>query len=257
MTPVEEVTGFPEVLDGRVKTLHPRVHAGLLADLRKPEHAAALEELGIAAVRTGGGQPVSVQRDRRLRCRRRRVRRADRHRRTVDGPGRREEPSERRGRGRPARLRRRAGRGARRRLHPRRAEKAGVVGISAHRRVRRRGGELDGVDAGARGAAPARCRSGSGAPGAALRCCATARTRISRPRSTATTARGRAWLRPSSCTEKRCPTTTSPTRTRRGGRRSTTKRPAWRSSSTPTRAGSRSRRSRWPMRTARPTSAIR
>src|SRR5262245_23533441 len=49
VTPVEELTGFPEVLDGRVKTLHPRVHAGLLADLRKPEHAAALGELGIAA----------------------------------------------------------------------------------------------------------------------------------------------------------------------------------------------------------------
>jgi phosphoribosylaminoimidazolecarboxamide formyltransferase / IMP cyclohydrolase len=49
VTPVEELTGFPEVLDGRVKTLHPRVHAGLLADLRKPEHAAALEKLGIAA----------------------------------------------------------------------------------------------------------------------------------------------------------------------------------------------------------------
>src|ERR1700727_1454544 len=49
VTPVEKVTGFPEVLDGRVKTLHPSVHAGLLADLRKPEHAAALEELGIAA----------------------------------------------------------------------------------------------------------------------------------------------------------------------------------------------------------------
>jgi phosphoribosylaminoimidazolecarboxamide formyltransferase / IMP cyclohydrolase len=49
VTPVEEVTGFPEVLDGRVKTLHPRVHAGLLADLRKPEHAAALADLGIAA----------------------------------------------------------------------------------------------------------------------------------------------------------------------------------------------------------------
>ena len=47
VTPVEELTGFPEVLDGRVKTLHPRVHAGLLADLRKPEHAAALQELGI------------------------------------------------------------------------------------------------------------------------------------------------------------------------------------------------------------------
>src|ERR1700744_404096 len=49
ITPVEELTGFPEVLDGRVKTLHPHVHAGLLADLRKPEHAAALEKLGIAA----------------------------------------------------------------------------------------------------------------------------------------------------------------------------------------------------------------
>ena len=42
VTPVEELTGFPEVLDGRVKTLHPSVHAGLLADLRKPEHASAL-----------------------------------------------------------------------------------------------------------------------------------------------------------------------------------------------------------------------
>ncbi|MGK2904506.1 MAG: bifunctional phosphoribosylaminoimidazolecarboxamide formyltransferase/IMP cyclohydrolase [Mycobacterium sp.] len=48
VTPVEDVTGFPEVLDGRVKTLHPKVHAGLLADLRKPEHEAALTELGIA-----------------------------------------------------------------------------------------------------------------------------------------------------------------------------------------------------------------
>jgi phosphoribosylaminoimidazolecarboxamide formyltransferase / IMP cyclohydrolase len=49
VTPVDRVTGFPEVLDGRVKTLHPGVHAGLLADLRKPEHAAALDQLGIAA----------------------------------------------------------------------------------------------------------------------------------------------------------------------------------------------------------------
>lgn len=49
VTPVEDVTGFPEVLDGRVKTLHPRVHAGLLADLRKREHAEALADLGIEA----------------------------------------------------------------------------------------------------------------------------------------------------------------------------------------------------------------
>ncbi|HEY0811642.1 MAG TPA: bifunctional phosphoribosylaminoimidazolecarboxamide formyltransferase/IMP cyclohydrolase [Pseudonocardia sp.] len=48
VTPVEELTGFPECLDGRVKTLHPRVHAGLLADTRKPEHLAQLDELGIA-----------------------------------------------------------------------------------------------------------------------------------------------------------------------------------------------------------------
>jgi phosphoribosylaminoimidazolecarboxamide formyltransferase/IMP cyclohydrolase len=47
VTPVEQVTGFPESLDGRVKTLHPGVHAGLLADLRKPEHVAQLSELGI------------------------------------------------------------------------------------------------------------------------------------------------------------------------------------------------------------------
>jgi phosphoribosylaminoimidazolecarboxamide formyltransferase / IMP cyclohydrolase len=46
--PVEQVTGFPEILDGRVKTLHPRVHAGLLADTRKPEHVAALDKLDIA-----------------------------------------------------------------------------------------------------------------------------------------------------------------------------------------------------------------
>jgi hypothetical protein len=88
VTPVEELTGFPEVLDGRVKTLHPRVHAGLLADLRKPEHAAALEQ-----------------------------RRADRHRRTVDGPRVGQEPPERGGGDRSAWLRRSAGRGAQRRLH--------------------------------------------------------------------------------------------------------------------------------------------
>jgi phosphoribosylaminoimidazolecarboxamide formyltransferase / IMP cyclohydrolase len=48
VTPVEELTGFPECLDGRVKTLHPRVHAGLLADTRRAEHLAQLDELGVA-----------------------------------------------------------------------------------------------------------------------------------------------------------------------------------------------------------------
>jgi phosphoribosylaminoimidazolecarboxamide formyltransferase / IMP cyclohydrolase len=47
VTPVEEVTGSPEMLDGRVKTLHPRIHAGILADRRKPDHEAQLAEHGI------------------------------------------------------------------------------------------------------------------------------------------------------------------------------------------------------------------
>jgi len=49
VTEVKDVTGFPESLDGRVKTLHPKIHAGLLADVRKPEHVAQLSELGIEA----------------------------------------------------------------------------------------------------------------------------------------------------------------------------------------------------------------
>jgi phosphoribosylaminoimidazolecarboxamide formyltransferase/IMP cyclohydrolase len=49
VTEVKDVTGFPESLDGRVKTLHPKIHGGLLADVRKPEHVAQLSELGIEA----------------------------------------------------------------------------------------------------------------------------------------------------------------------------------------------------------------
>jgi phosphoribosylaminoimidazolecarboxamide formyltransferase/IMP cyclohydrolase len=48
VTKVEDVTGFPECLDGRVKTLHPRVHAGLLADTTNPDHGQQLIDLGIA-----------------------------------------------------------------------------------------------------------------------------------------------------------------------------------------------------------------
>jgi phosphoribosylaminoimidazolecarboxamide formyltransferase / IMP cyclohydrolase len=48
VTRVEELTGFPECLDGRVKTLHPRVHAGLLADTANPAHQAELARLAIA-----------------------------------------------------------------------------------------------------------------------------------------------------------------------------------------------------------------
>ncbi len=43
VTPVEDVTGFPEILGGRVKTLHPKIHGGILADKDNPEHLQTLE----------------------------------------------------------------------------------------------------------------------------------------------------------------------------------------------------------------------
>ena len=47
---ISDVTGFPECLDGRVKTLHPAVHGGILAMREKPEHMAQLKELGIETI---------------------------------------------------------------------------------------------------------------------------------------------------------------------------------------------------------------
>jgi phosphoribosylaminoimidazolecarboxamide formyltransferase / IMP cyclohydrolase len=75
VTPVEEVTGFPEILGGRVKTLHPHVHAGLLADQNDPEHVATIGDLGIApfqllvvnlypfaaTVASGAGRPEVIE----------------------------------------------------------------------------------------------------------------------------------------------------------------------------------------------------
>ncbi|QAZ69278.1 IMP cyclohydrolase [Solidesulfovibrio carbinolicus] len=49
VTSVSDVTGFPEILNGRVKTLHPNVHGGILADKDNPEHVATLEKHGIVA----------------------------------------------------------------------------------------------------------------------------------------------------------------------------------------------------------------
>ena len=48
VTEVSAYTGFPEIMGGRVKTLHPRVHGGILADQNNPEHLAAIAELDIA-----------------------------------------------------------------------------------------------------------------------------------------------------------------------------------------------------------------
>src|SRR3982751_2530866 len=47
---ISDLTGFPEMMDGRVKTLHPKVHGGLLGIRNNAEHAAAMEEHGIAPI---------------------------------------------------------------------------------------------------------------------------------------------------------------------------------------------------------------
>ena len=47
---IEDLTGFPEILDGRVKTLHPRVHGGILARREDPSHVAQMEEHGIGTI---------------------------------------------------------------------------------------------------------------------------------------------------------------------------------------------------------------
>lgn len=50
VTGVSDVTGFPECLDGRVKTLHPMIHAGILAMRGNPEHMQQLEKLGVTPI---------------------------------------------------------------------------------------------------------------------------------------------------------------------------------------------------------------
>ena len=50
VTQVEHITGFPEMLDGRIKTLHPIVHGGLLGDVRKPQHVEAMSRAGISPI---------------------------------------------------------------------------------------------------------------------------------------------------------------------------------------------------------------
>ena len=60
MTDVSELTGFPEMLGGRVKTLHPMVHGGILHRRDDPEHVAAVAEHEIPSDRYGRGESVCV-----------------------------------------------------------------------------------------------------------------------------------------------------------------------------------------------------
>ena len=57
---VAQVTGSPEMLGGRVKTLHPKIHGGILADRSKPEHLDDLSTNGIETDRPRRVEPVSV-----------------------------------------------------------------------------------------------------------------------------------------------------------------------------------------------------
>ncbi len=50
VTPIDQVTGFPEMMDGRVKTLHPKIHGGLLALRDKADHAEAMAKHGIGPI---------------------------------------------------------------------------------------------------------------------------------------------------------------------------------------------------------------
>ena len=89
--PVEEVTGFPEMLDGRVKTLHPRIHGGLAGGHAEAGAPRAARGARHRAVRPRRRQPVPVPRDGCVGRRRRRRDREDRHRRARDGARRRQE----------------------------------------------------------------------------------------------------------------------------------------------------------------------
>ena len=144
VTKVEDLTGFPECLDGRVKTLHPKVHAGILADRRLESHVQQLADLGVEPFDLVVSNLYPFTETVMSGAAPRRVRGADRHRRPVDGARGREEPPVGRDRHLARPLRRRAGRGRRRRVHAGRAPAARGGGVRAHRDVRRARGVVDG-----------------------------------------------------------------------------------------------------------------
>ena len=219
VTPVEELTGFPECLDGRVKTLHPRVHAGLLADTRRPEHTAQLDELGIAPFEllVANLYPFTE---------------------TVASGAAPDECVEQIDIGGPAMVRAwaknhdsvavvvdperydvgaRAGRG--RRVRPRRPPPARRRRVPAHRHLRRRRRLLAGQRARPRRRRPVpglgRRDLGAGRDAALRREPAPGRGALHRRQ-------GRAGRQRSSCTARRCPTTTTSTPTPPGAPRTTT-----------------------------------
>ena len=252
VTKVEDLTGFPECLDGRVKTLHPRVHAGILADRRLDSHVAQLADLGIEPFDLVVSNLYPFQQ-------------------TVASGATPDECVEQIDIGGPSMVRAAA------KNHPsvaivtspaRYADVLAAAAAGGFTLDQRKALAAEAFThtaaydvAVANWFASGYVEAEDGWPsfagrdlGASRPCSATARTRTRAPRCTPTAAV--AWPAPSSCTARRCPTTTTSTPTRPGGRRTPSTSRRWRSSSTPTRAASRSAPTS-PRRTARRTSATR
>ena len=139
VTNVSDVTGFPEMMDGRVKTLHPKIHGGILARRHRPDDLAAIAAQGIELVdlvvvnlypfAKAAAEPRDAVR---------RAGRADRHRRAVAAARGRQELPRRAGRRRSGRLSARARASWRdRRAVARVQVRADAEGVRAHGAVRR------------------------------------------------------------------------------------------------------------------------
>ena len=211
---VAQVTGFPEMLDGRVKTLHPKVHGGILARRDTPAHMQALEAHGIGPIdlvvvalypfeQTVAKPGVTA----------RGGHREHRHRRAEHDPRRGQEPRRRRRRHGSLAVRSRARRAPeeRRGALGRDARAPGPRSLQAHLPVRRRHRRLS------RQAAPRTFPSASPSSPSGSSTSATARTRTSRPRSIVRRGPPRGWRPRRSCTGRSCPTTTCSTGRPRSG----------------------------------------
>ena len=199
------------MMDGRLKTLHPKVHGGLLAVRGNAEHDARGRGARHRADRPAGGQPLSLRGDRGEGRALRGVRREHRHRRPGHDPRRGQEPRRRHGRGRAGGLRARAGRAWRRTAAPPASTLRKALAAKAYARTAAYDAAIGGWfadDAGRARAALARLRRPARA-GAALRREPASAGRLLRVGR----ARARAWRPPCSTRARSSPTTTSTTPT--------------------------------------------
>ena len=213
VTEVADVTGFPEMLGGRVKTLHPAIHAGLLADQRDPGAPGPDRGAGDRAVRPGRVQPVPVPRDGRGRRELRGHDREDRHRRPRDGASEREELRVGRGRREPGALRARSWTSSRSRTASR--VPPGSPWRPRRSRTPRPTTPPSPDGSRSRGPTRTRCLTSSGSPTRRSRTCATARTRTSAARCSPRRRARACWAAPRCSRARRCRSTTGSTRGRR------------------------------------------